>query len=220
MNFVDVTPYLANVAQKIRKCPTNTLRHAYMRAYRDWCQQTQWLRTNIDGATVAGDRQYSLGQAPGLDIVGIYAMSAWQDTGNGNPQYWSVMKSNSGNWDPNLSINAATTQPVRYAYIPEGQFALDPIPKGVFGLTVTAIVVPSESSVNVPLEPLIKYSNDIEAGALAYLYDIAGQPWTNPGLANKNDRIFTSGVSNGKAEVQRDYNTGSQRARPRAFLIR
>jgi hypothetical protein len=219
VNFVDVNQYLANVAQKVRKCPTPTLRHAYMRAYREWCQQTQWLRTNIDGATVVDQRQYSLGQAPGLDVIGIYAMQGSQNPGNGI-KYWPIVKSDSEYWDPNLSINPATTQPIRYAYIPEGQFALDPIPKGIFGLTVTAIVTPSEDSVNVPLEPLIKYSNDIEAGALAYLYDINDQPWTNPGLALKNDRIFASGVSNGKAEVQRNYNTGSQRARPRMFLIR
>ncbi len=213
MNTVDVNDYLANVAQIVRKCPTVTLRHAYMRAFREWCQQTQWLRTNVPGVTTIDQQQYELGNDPDLDIVGIYAMQATWTPAGGNPQIWGLPPSDSGNWDPNVS----TGQPLRYAYVPEAQFALYPIPDQVYDLSVTVILSPKEAAVNVPEAPLIKYSNDIEAGALAYLYEIPGMPWSNAQMSLLKMRAFQAGISNGKAEAQRNYNVGAMRVRPRSL---
>lgn len=214
MNFVDVFDQLANVAQIVRKCPTVTLRRAYVRALRDWCMQTQWLRTNVAGVTVADQAQYTLGNDPNLDIIGIYAMQASQVLG-GTRQYWTLPPGDSGFWNANVVAG----QPVRYCYVPEDQFALNPTPNAVFDLTITVILQPKDGTVNVPEAPLLKYSNDIEAGALAYLLNIPGMPWSNPQAAAMYAREFKSGISNGKAEVQRQYNTGAQRAKPRAFVV-
>jgi hypothetical protein len=112
----------------------------------------------------------------------------------------------------------ASPQPTQYQYVPEAQFAIWPAPSSVIDLVVTAIVTPKEGAVNVPLAPLQKYSNDIEAGALAYLLMIPGMPWSNPGAAQLYKREFSAGISNGKAEAQRGYNTGPGRARPRQFV--
>jgi hypothetical protein len=38
-------------------------------------------------------------------------------------------------------------------------------------------------------------------------------------MAEKYEAIWNSCVSNGKADVQRAYNEGSQRARPRPFVM-
>jgi len=214
MNFVDVNDQLANVAQIVRKCPTVTLRRAYVRALRDWCMQTQWLRTNVAGVTVADQAQYSLGTDPNLDIIGIYAMQASQVLG-GRRQYWVLPPSDSGFWNANI----VPGRPTRYCYVPEDQFALFPTPNDVFDLTITTILQPKDGVVNIPQAPLLKYSNDIEAGALAYLLKIPGMPWSNPGDAAGYAREFKSGISNGKAEAQRQYNTGAQRAKPRAFVV-
>jgi hypothetical protein len=213
MNFVDVNDQLANVAQIVRKCPTVTLRRAYVRALREWCQQTQWLRTNVIGATVAEQAQYSLGNDANLDIIGIYAMQASQVRGN-TRQYWTLPPTDSGFWNANV----VPGQPVRYCYVPEDQFALNPTPNDVFDLTITTILQPKDGSVNIPEAPLLKYSNEIEAGALAYLLMIPGMPWSNPTIAQGYSREFRSGISNGKAEAQRQFNIGAQRAKPRRFF--
>ena len=217
MQMVSINDYLANVAQIARKCPTPTLRHAYMRAYREWCQQTQWLRTNVPGNTVTGQRQYNLGNDPDIDVMGIFAMQGSQlpppNSNTINPQYWPIRPSDSRFWNENLSPG----QPLRYAYIPEAQFALDPIPQQEYGLQVTVIIAPNEAAVNVPLAPLIKWSNDIEAGALEYLMGIPGMPWSDKVTAAAKGKEFRSGIANGKADVQRAYNVGSVRAQPRAF---
>lgn len=214
MNMADTFDQLANIAQVCRKCPTITLRRAYVRALREWCQQTQWLRTAVSGFTVADHRQYSLGNDPYLDVVGIYAMQGSQSQPQGL-QYWPIVTSNSGQWDPNRQPG----MPVRYQYVAEAQFAVDPIPKEAFGLLITLIVQPKEGAVQIPAAPLLKYSNEIEAGALAYLHGVPGQSWSSSTEAARQDRVFRAGISNGKTEAQRNYNVGSQRARPRQFVV-
>lgn len=215
MNMVSVNDYLANVAQVARRCPTTTLRHAYMRAYREWCQCTQWLRTNIAGATVADQAQYALGNDPDLDIIGVFAIQATFTPAGGNPQTWGLAPTDSNTWSPNVP---AGPQPVQYQYVPEAQFAVWPAPSTAIDLVVTAILTPKESAVNVPQAPLQKYSNDFEAGALEYLLMLSGMPWSNPQLAVMHGKVFRAGISNGKAEVQRGYNVGPGRARPRQFV--
>lgn len=215
MNMVDVNGQLANIAQIARKCPTATLRRAYVRALREWCQQTQWLRTNVVGATAPNEAQYSLGSDPDLDIVAIFAMQGTVVPAGGNIQKWPLAASNSGGWNPNLQPE----RPTQYAYIPEGQFALYPVPNAVYTLGITLILQPKEQAVNVPAAPLVKYSNEIEAGALAYLLMVPGMPWSQPNLAAGYDKKFSAGISNGKAEAQRQFNTGSQRAQPRQFIV-
>lgn len=214
MNMVDTFDQLVNVAQVCRKCPTITLRRAYVRALREWCQQTQWLRTAVSGSTIADARQYSLGNDPYLDVIGVFAMQGSQSQSQGI-QYWPIVPSDSGQWDPNMQPG----MPVRFQYLPEAQFAVDPLPDAVYGLLITLIVQPKEGATQIPEAPLLKYSNEIEAGALSYLLAVPGQPWSDPQGALLQGRVFRSGISNGKAEAQRDFNVGSQRIRPRQFLV-
>lgn len=213
MNFVDVFDQLPNVAQIARKCPTPVLRRAYVTAVRDWCAQTQWLRVTIPGATTAGTALYDLGSDTFLEIIGAYAMSG-SETVNGNTQTWPIGPSDSGSWDPAMPTGA----PRRYAYVPEGQIALNPTPDGVYNIVTTAIVQPKEGVSQIPEMPLRKYSTYFEAGALAYLLAMKDTVWTNPVEARAQAMMFRSGISNGKAEVQRNFNTGSQRVRPRPFF--
>lgn len=214
MSYVDVFDQCANVAQLARGCPTPTLRRAYVAAMRDWCVQTQWLRVNATGATVADQALYDLGSDNYVEIIGLYAVSG-QNNAYTPPQQWPIGPSDPGNWNP--AINPG--QPLRYAYVPEGQMALNPTPDGVYGITYTAIVQPKEGVTEVPSSPLLKYSTGFEAGALAYLLTMKDTPWYNPTEAGKQERKFGAYISNGKAEVQRKYNTGSQRAVPRPFGV-
>jgi hypothetical protein len=211
---VDVFDYLSNIAQIVRKCPTQTLRHAYVRAMRNWCRQTQWLRANIAGPTVPDVQQYELGNDPQLDIVGIYGsiQGTWTPAG-GNAQMWDLPPSDPATWDANVS----TGQPLRYAYVPEAQFAVYPTPDDIYDLLITLILTPKEGAVNVPIAPLQKYSTVFEAGALGYLYEVPGMPWTNLQMSQVKLREFQAGVNNGKADAQRNYQTGAMRAKPRSL---
>jgi hypothetical protein len=208
-NYVSVFDQLRNVAMVARKCPTPVLQAAYVTAMRTWCTETKWLRTAVPGATAADVVQYDLGTDTLLEIVGIHAMSVTHDTST-----LPVVPSDSGGWSPMMGPG----MPRRYAYIPEGQFALNPTPDRVYNLAVTLIVSPKETAREVPDAPLRKYSEVFEAGALAYLLALPGTPWSNPRGADSYERKFKAGVSNGKADVQRNFNTGSQRVRPRPVI--
>lgn len=213
MNFVDVFDQLANVAQVARKCPTPVLRRAYVRAMRDWCQQTRWLRVTIAGSSVVGQQMYNLGGDPYIEIVGVQAMSG-TDNSTSTPQSFPIGPGVPSSWNP----NRPNGQPFNYTYVPEAQFSLFPIPDKVYGLTVSVIVQPKEGASQVPETPLMKYSTEFESGALAYLLAMKDTTWFDPVRAEKAEREFRAGVANGKAEVQRNYNDGAQRAIPRRFL--
>jgi hypothetical protein len=217
MDFVSVNDNIVNIAQMVRKCPGYTLRRAYTRALREWCQQTQWLRVTLPGETEANVQTYNLGNDLNLDIIGLRAVSLTQTVG-AQSQTSGLATVDSSLWNP----NGRPGVPQRYTYVPEGRLALDPIPDGVYAITISLIVVPKESGdigAQAPRDPLIKYSNDIESGALAYLMAIPGMPWSDKVAAELHGREFRASIANGKAEVQRAYNTGSMRARPRPFLL-
>ena len=212
MNMVDVKDQLANIAQIVRRAPSIVLSRAYVRAYRDFCNQTRWLKVNVAGATVSGTAQYDLGTDTYTQIIGVAAIRATDSRG----QRWNLQASISSQWDPNRGID----RPMAYAYVPDGQIALYATPNGVYDLLVSAIVQPKTETVSqVPAECLSKYSNEIEAGALAYLLMIPNEPWTNPQIAQAYAAQFRSGISNAKADVQRQHQSGSQRVMGRAFLI-
>lgn len=217
MSMVSIDDYLSNIAQVARKCPTPTLRRAFARAMREWCQQTQWLRVNIPAQTVAQIQVYSMGNDADRDAIGIFAMQGSVTVPpSAVPQTWPLPASQDpGGWNPNFQAS----QPLQYTYVPEGQFALYPTPDKVYNLLITAIVAPKETAMLIPLAPLQKYSNDIEAGALQYLLNLPLQPWTDKAEAVVQGKAFSAGISNGKAEVQRKYNTGPTRVRPRGFLF-
>lgn len=215
MNYVDTRDQVVNIAQIVRRCPTITLTRAFGRAYRDWARQTQYLRVAIAGATVANTQQYDLGSDPYVEIVAVYAVQGTYTPAGGSPQNWALPPSDSGTWDSNAQPNTPQT----YCYVPQAQIALYPIPDQVYDLLVTAVVQPKEDAAQVPETGLVKYRDGIEAGALAYLLEIPGQAWTNPQAALIQRARFQSSINNGKAEVQRAFNTGSVRARPRAFVV-
>jgi hypothetical protein len=215
VNYVAAEDQIVNIAQIIRRCPTITLTRALGRAYRDWACQTQYLRVAIPGATAADTQVYDLGSDPYLEIVAIFAVQVSILNGT-TTQYWSASAVDSSLWNPNIQPQ----QPRSYCYVPQAQIALYPTPDQVYDLLVTAIVQPKENSASLPDTGLVKYRSGIEAGALAYLHSVPGQPWSDAQMAEMRRREFQSSINNAKAEVQRAFNTGSVRARPRGFLRR
>lgn len=215
MNYVETRDQLAGIAQLVRRCPTITLTRALTKAYRDWAAQTQYLRVQILGAVEADVTQYALGSDPYVEIVAIFAMVGSITNGQGATQSWPITPGDSSLWSPNFPPQA----PQRYTYVPQAQFAVYPTPDQAYDVNVTVIVQPKEQAANIPDTGLIKYRSGIEAGALAYLQSLPGQSWTNPNEALKNQREFQSSINNAKAEVQRGFNTGSVRTRPRAFIV-
>lgn len=222
MNYVDVDTQLRFITQIVRRCPTQTLRHAFVQAMREWCNQTRWLRKDVVQSTLntqsgtEGPFLVLLGPADVdfLEVVWINDNMKGFDPSRTNPSEFPISPADRAFFN-NL---ARPGQPIRYAYVPEGMFELSPTPDREYTLRISVALQPRDGARSVPDSPLVKYSKDIEAGALEYLFRIPGEAWSNEGKADTWGKTFRAGINNAKADAQRQFNTGAQRIRPQRFI--
>lgn len=208
--LIDIIP---DIAQICRKAPNATLIRALNRSTREFCKQSRWMRFALVGATEIGTQLYSMGSDPDLEIIGLKAVSSAARTGNTRPRALAV--SVPTGWLPGQPNGA----PMRYAYVPEGQMALNPTPDKVYDLLLTIVVQPTLAANSIPGQLLTRWDRVIKAGALAYLLEVPGQPWTDPVQAVAKMREFQSGINNARADEQRDYQAGTFIARRRPFVV-
>lgn len=211
MALVQVLDISARVLQVARKCPNGTAQRAIIDAARKLLRESRWYRSTLPGATAAGTVAYNMGSDPYEEIIGIRAMSYTQPNGQIQPIYVS----DPTQWLPNIGQGP----PRLYAYNPEGQFVLYPTPDAVYPLTVTIVLIPKSGQNKVEERVLAKWDQTIQSGALAYLLKLKGEPWYDPNEAMVQEKFFRSGISNAKADEQRDYQRGSQSVTPRAILV-
>lgn len=200
------------VQQRCRKAPSVAVQNAYARAARQFCGESRWLRYAINGSTVASPptRVYSVGNDPNLEPVDV---TTFQLT-LANGKIAALEKANTESFNP----NAPTNTPTNFAYVPEGMIALDPIPNAIYQVLYTLVVQPKEGTRDIPPELLVKWSRILEDGALGYLYSMPGEPWFLPSEGMRFDALFRDGINNAKADVAKGFQSGSTRARPRAFV--
>lgn len=213
MANVAILDRIADVAQLVRNAPNTTLIGAYVRAARKFCRESRWHRVALTGETVAGTRLYSLGSDTYMEVLGLRAASAARLTGD--TKAWPLHVGDTGSWDP----GAQQGRPRLYAYVPEGQVALDPVPDAAYALSLTLVVQPKAGVNEIAEELLVKWDQVLQAGALSYLLEIPGMPWTDPAAAERKRREFHAGIANAKADEQREYNAGSALVQRRRFLV-
>jgi hypothetical protein len=222
MEFVDTFTQLREVAQIVRKCPTATLKRAFINAARDFAGQSHWLRMHVSMSTtdiqsgLDGDYEINLdgNEAQYLEVVGIRDDIIGIDTSGSQEQEFRIRPGDESKWrmlqDP--------SQPRYYAYKPEGMFNLTPPPDITYLLRITAVVQPQDGAERMPSDLFKRWSTPIQAGALEYLLMLPGQPWTDKSEAVVQGKVFRAGINNAKADAQRRFNTGSQRMAPRRFV--
>ena len=222
MNYITVDNELRFISQLVRRCPTQTLRHAFVEAMREWCNQTHWLRKDVVQSTAntqSGTEGEYLVLLDGedvefLEVVAIRDNIKVLDPSKARPTEFQIGPEDPSTWDN----TAAANPPRAYAYKPEGMFNLYPTPDRDYDLRITAVLQPKDAVLRVPDSPLVKFGSGIEAGALEYLFRIPGEPWSNEAKADTWGRKFSASVNNAKADAQRRYNTGAQRVRPQRFI--
>lgn len=209
MSTIPIIERIQDVEQIVRRCPTVTLVRAYARAARQLCVESRWLRVQASSTTVPGLQRYSLGNDPWLDILNLHAVEIG-DAGNISPlRVWDPRQ-----WNP----NNAPGRPAFYAYVPEAQFVLYPVPDKEYQITASIEVAPKAGATQLPDILFNKWEQAMQDGALAYLLSIPGEPWSNPQMAMIYERRYRAAISNAKTDVQRLYQNGSLRARtPRIF---
>jgi hypothetical protein len=215
--MAEIVTLLQRVAQQVRRCPEPTLIQAYRDAARQFCLESRWLRRTIEPvATEADVSQYAL--IPGsayadLEVVSVRTVVC--NNLNGTPQsQWRINPTDPTTWNPSVQPG----EPQTYAYVPESELAVFPAPDGVYELTVVACMQPVIDATVIPDDLVRKWDRQLSAGAMAYLYEIPDQPWSDPRKAGTNRIAFQAAINNAKADEQRAYNMGTVVARiPRLF---
>lgn len=205
---------MQRIAQIARRCPEPTLVLAYRDAVRKFCNESRWLRRQSVTATVDGELQYALpldtGET-GLEIIGVRVLACQADVPQ---QSWTLAPSDPTTWNQNLQ----PARPTIYAYVPEAQVALNPIPDGAYSLTATVQVQPTDDADEIPDDLMRKWHLAFADGTLAYLLSIPGQAWSNPQGGAYYTRRFQAAINNARADEQRSYNTGTVMARIRRMF--
>lgn len=195
-----VANLLAEVMQICRGAPLATLNQAYVRAARRFCSRSRWLQYQIEGQTVIGQELYSLGSDTYSEIVGIKAIRIGLDD-----ETPPLTESYSGSWDP----TDPDGEPELYQYVPEGQFALHPLPDAVYPLTVNVVVQPKRGANSVDEALAQQWDQELQDGALAFLLRIPGMPWTDKEESRVREARFNTAIHSASHNAERGYNPGA-----------
>ena len=214
--FILVADLLKDIGQVVRNCPGTAQQRAYVRAVRDWCRQTHWYGENVPFTATIGTAIYDVTK---LGQVEVLALEAGQI--QPLPAGTGVVPVSLGIGDPrNFVPDQTNGQPIRMGYLPEGAVMLDPPPDKAYPITLRLVCQPTIEATEIPGALVVKWQTAFEAGALAYLMALKGEPWADPAEQLRYARIFQSRVNDGKADKQRGYVVGSVRATPRPFITR
>jgi hypothetical protein len=201
MAQIQVLDIMSEVAQICRGCPNTTLIQAYVSAARMFCNRSRWLRATISGATIVDQKGYSLGSDTYAEIIGISSIEIVETVDDTHP----LTERDSSKWDKNDEHDV----PEFYQYVPEGQFALHPLPDAIYTLAVGVILQP-KSGVNSVDETLVtSWDFTLQAGALAYLLKLPGLPWTDKAEAKVQQAAFDADCFAAHS-AQRGYNAGAK----------
>lgn len=209
-----IADLLQEVSQKVRRCPNPTLVKAYRDAARRFCNQSKWLRRELEIGIVSGEPQYDLVPDTGdamLEIIGV-RVATIEDVPGTNT--YRIDPSDPMGWNPGMAPGA----PMTWCYVPESEIAVFPTPNLSCTLICTVECQPLIDAVELPDDLLRKWDQALSAGAMAYLFNIGKQPWTDPRQARENQILFQAEINNAKANVARAYNTGTVMARIRRLF--
>ena len=206
--MAEVDQLFPEVRAEVRGCPNPMLRLALLRAAREFCQATRYVRRQLQFSTVTNQSQYPLtfaattGLNPSEEVIGLRHAQIIGLSGSAQPLWFPYGTQVNPNWQP--------SQPVWIIYIPEGVVQLSPAPDQVYVVQPEAVTQPCLGSAWVPDELINKFDRALGFGALAWLHGQGGNqpgeqnPYYNEAKAEKNRRLFDVEVARGRRLAQND----------------
>lgn len=210
----DLTPA---VGVKVKGCPRPVLQYAYVRAARQLCGESRWLRTSLEATLTVGQQQYDISPDSDalLEVVDVFDGQLTTIVNGVNDRIVPLGKSDGADFD----ANADAGQPARFMYVPEAEIAFDRPPDKAYQVAFTLVVQPQNGVQDIPAALINKWQRAIEAGALEYLFSLVGQPWANRAESEKYGAVFRAGIANAKADAERGYQSGSITVRRRSWIV-
>lgn len=208
-----VVQLTGDLAARMRQVGTPIVNAAYMRACRDFCMHSLWLRRNIAAAAVTVNQPlYNFGSDATLEVLQVPAGAIQQQNGT----WIDIFPADQSTFDPNMKADL----PMWYSYVPENMLVLYPTPNFAYNLKVTLICQTAINATAVPNDLINKFNLYLEEGAMSYLYLMDKEPWFNPQLAEKAEQKFWEGIGMARSWKDKGNQMSSLRATPRAFIAR
>jgi hypothetical protein len=202
-----------DVAALIKEAPVPIVQQAYMRAAREFCARSMYLRRQIAQATLTVNQpEYNFGSDTNLEVIGVAAAEIQQQ----NTTWVNLRPTDQAYYDPNMK----TDIPNWYSYLPEGMIVFYPTPNYAYGAKVSLICQPSLASQVIPNDLLNKFNTYIEAGALEFLYSMENESWGNGQKSMEWRGKFWEGIGLARTWKDKGFQQASVRATPRPFISR
>lgn len=208
-----VANLVGDLAARVRQAPMSVVQLAYMRACRDFCKRSMWLKRQITAAPVTvGQALYNFGSDATLEVIGVSAAAIQQQ----NATWIDIRSADQASFDPNQKNDI----PQWYSYVPENMVVLYPTPDYTYNLRTSLICQTALAATAVPNDLINKFNIVIEEGAMAHLYLMDKEPWFSPQLAEKANEAFWDGIGQARTWRDKGNQQGSVRATPRNFIAR
>lgn len=196
--------FLPEVMPYVPGCPEAVAVNAIRNAAIEFCRKSLWLLYEHDPIqTVAYEGAYELDLPTDYEMVVIYSAMC-----DGRPL------TPAGEVDI-VNIVPAEGQPRYITQIDTFNVRLFPKPV-IAGLTVQMFVAiaPTRSSVTCEDSLAERWAERIGYGARARLYEIPGQPFSNPDQAFKYQKMFSTAIGEAKVERSRGLTRATMRVIP------
>lgn len=190
------------VTMHIRNCPTPAITDALLRAAREFCDETRYVRESIVLDVVADQPLYTL-EPEVLDYCEVCGVRAVEV--DGIPLVSEVQEG--------ISHDEGGTD--FWNYEPPDQLRLFDPPKADRdeGLKVRLILQPKEDATEIPDIVLRRYRNTIAHGAIYWLASMTKAAWSDPVLADRFEKKWIKEKGHARTDADRGHGVGNFRVR-------
>ena len=179
----------------------------------EFCRETKIVAEILPNITVvAGTSSYSLATtATPTQTRGVSARTVWLDGKELPPITASELEEDGTDWTDD------TGTPTHYTQLTEGTLRLYPTPTAAGVLRVRAATAPTTAATEVDNALGDRWWKALVAGALAHIFGIPGQPFSNPDLAALHSMNFAALADDAKLAAYKGYTKARIRTRAHNF---
>lgn len=205
MNTVSVDEFYSKIAPMAETCPQFIVRTAVVNTVADICRQTGVLTTRSTFTTKKDEYEYKIPTQRGL--VPLFVRGAYCDGTKLTAIHYDELEVVYGKVD----YTKTTGRPVFYANQSPEWLLLSPKPDDEYeiSLDLTLSISRSPKVKSIPDLFFTYYLDTVVFGALARVYRIGGQAYTNVRLADQYDLRYFAGLAEIKLDASKEFTRSS-----------
>ncbi len=191
------------VRHHVMNCVDYTMEFWLLQAAREFCRETRYLRQTIFINVVQGSSYYPLSINSDEEVIGVKA-AEWVESET--PLEPSAPE----------EIPQQAGRPTHCWFLPSKEIALSPTPNAslVRAVSVSVIKQPVQGAATISSELVLKHDLTLSYGAMARLFAMPKQDWTDAGLASYYADLWTTGKVKAQAEADLQHRARNSFTRP------